>query len=128
MVFGSKRSQTDQNKHKQRLRPGRSLDSSIGGRVSGIIRLGGYAYTPAKKGPPPSLAAIRAWRVGSACASGATRDPRSGIAARLIAGPGQEIHEIEFEVPKILSTSEEIAGCLAQVRQIALRPVKNNHQ
>ena len=39
---------------------------------------------------------------------GDVADPATGIVASLTAGPGQKVHKIEFDVPRI-NSSEDIA-------------------
>ena len=48
--------------------------------------------------------------VGSRLGHGYITDPRSGISTKLVAGPGQTVHEIEIEVPARLTNSQEIAA------------------
>jgi hypothetical protein len=35
-----------------------------------------------------------------------TRDPRTGITVGIVAGPGQKLHKIEFDVPQMASHAD----------------------
>jgi len=37
---------------------------------------------------------------------GEMRDPRSGILGSIVAGPGQKIHKIEFDVPQMTTHAD----------------------